>query len=212
MTKLFYDDSDSLEETVDCVKVFNDLSGLVKWKDEQALKSKTKYIYPFCCRWKSRNGQEAKDIVIDGFSRQWNPADTDEQVIWLNDNKDDRVACIYTSQGLDMDNVALVWWDDLVWDDVNSKWIGNIDKLKDPAFRSVYDKTTHRWNQTKWDRRTKSDVIVEDGFSLSQEDIDLLIKNTYYVMLSRPRKMVGIWFKNEATKKHVLDVLRIKAE
>ena len=100
----------------------------------------------------------------------------------------------------------------MIWDDVNSKWIGNIDKLKVPAFRSVYDKTTHRWNQTKWDRRTKSDVIVEDGFSLSQEDIDLLIKNTYYVMLSRPGKMVGIWFKNEATKKHVLDVLRIKAE
>lgn len=111
-----------------------------------------------------------------------------------------------------MDNVALVWWDDLVWDDVNSKWIGNIEKLKDPAFRSVYDKTTHRWNQAKWDWKTKRDVIVEDGFSLSQEGVDTLIKNTYYVMLSRPRKKVGIWFKNEATKKHVLDVLKIKAE
>lgn len=212
LTKLFYDDSAPLEETVDCVKVFNDLSDLVKWKDEQASKSKTKYIFPFCWPWKSRNGQEDKDIVIGEFSRQWNPADTDEQVIWLNDNKDDRVACIYTSQGLDMDNVALVWWEDLVWDDVNSKWIGNIEKLKDPAFRSVYDKTTHRWNQAKWDWKTKRDVIVEDGFSLSQEDIDTLIKNTYYVMLSRPRKKVGIWFKNEATKKHVLEVLKIKAE
>lgn len=200
--------------TIDSVRVFNELSGLEIWKNEQAKNSKTKYIFPFCWQWKSRNpnSKNSKDIQIGGFSRQWNPDDTDDQVVWLNDDKDDRVACIYTSQGLDMDNVAFVWWDDLVWNEPNQKWVGNIEKLKDPAFRTIYNKTTHLWNQTKWDWTAKTNIIVEDGFSISQDEIDILIKNTYYVMLSRPRNKVGIWFKDEATKKHVLDVFGIKAE
>lgn len=164
------------------------MSDLEAWKNEQAIDSKTKYIFPFCWQWKSRNATGAKDILIGGFSRQWNPEDTDEQVIWLNDNEDDRVACIYTSQGLDMDNVAFVWWDDLVWDEVNSKWTGHIDVLKDPAFRTIYDKTTCLWREAKWDWNAKANVAVEGGFTLSQDEIDLLIKNTYYVMLSRSRK------------------------
>ena len=212
LTNLFFDDSTPIGDDIDCVRVFNNLSDLETWKNEQSLVSKTKYIFPFCWQWKSRNAIGAKDILIGGFSRQWNPEDTDEQVIWLNDNKDDRVACIYTSQGLDMDNVAFVWWDDLVWDEVNSKWTGHIEMLKDPAFRTIYDNTTGLWREANWDRNVKANVVVKGGFSLSQEEIDFLIKNTYYVMLSRPRKKVGIWFKNEATKKHVLDVLGIVAE
>ncbi len=212
LTKLFFDDSTSIDDDIDCVRVFNNLSDLETWKNEQAIDSKTKYIFPFCWQWKSRNTKSANDILIDGFLRQWNPEDTDEQVIWLNDNEDDRVACIYTSQGLDMDNVAFVWWDDLVWDEVNTKWTGHIEVLKDPAFRAIYDNTARLWKQAKWDWNIKANIAVEGGFSLSQDEIDFLIKNTYYVMLSRPRKKVGIWFKNEVTKKHVLDVLGIVAE
>ena len=212
ITKLFFDDSIQLSDNIDCIKVFNNLTDLEKWKDKQSIKSKTKYIFPFCWQWKSRNESGADDIVIGSFSKQWNPEDTDEQVIWLNDNKDDRVACIYTSQGLDMDNVAFIWWEDLMWDESKSKWIGNIKALKDPAFRATYDKQSHLWVQSKWNWNTKREETVEDGFALTQEKIDELIKNTYYVMLSRPRHQVGIWFKDECTKRHVLDVLGIRTE
>lgn len=212
LTKLFFDDATFIEGDMDCVKVFNNLSDLENWKNEQAIYSKTKYIFPFCWQWKSKKTKGVNDILIGGFSRQWNPEDTDEQVIWLNDNEDDRVACIYTSQGLDMDNVAFVWWNDLVWDEINSKWTGHIEVLKDPAFRALYDSTTHLWKQAEWNWNVKANVVVENGFSISQEEIDLLIKNTYYVMLSRARKKVGIWFENEVTKNHVLDVLGIVAE
>ena len=64
----------------------------------------------------------------------------------------------------------------------------------------------------KWDWQSKRYDFVENGFALAQEDVDFLIKNTYYVMLSRPRQQVGIWFKDEATKQHVLEVLGIEAE
>lgn len=214
LTKLFFDDSVKIDSSIDSIKIFDTLDELVEWKDELALKSKTKYIFPFCWQWKSRNknNSKEKDIIIGDFSRQWNPEDTDEQVVWLNDNSDDRVACIYTSQGLDMDNVAFVWWDDLVWDDTKSKWIGNIKTLKDPAFRAIFDSLTQIWKQAKWDWNARANIEVSDGFAFSQDDIDLLIKNTYYVMLSRPRQKVGIWFKNETTKNHVKEVLGIDTE
>ena len=212
LIKLFYDDGVQLEGAGAAVKVFHDLADLERWKDELAPHSKTKYIFPFCWAWKSMKNQGLNDIIIGDFAKEWNPEDTDEQIIWLNDNKDDRVACIYTSQGLDMDNVAFVWWDDLRWDAEKSCWVGNIDKLKDPAFKANYDATSNLWKQVKWNWQSKRYDFVENGFALAQEDVDFLIKNTYYVMLSRPRQQVGIWFKDEATKQHVLEVLGIEAE
>ena len=38
------------------------------------------------------------------------------------------------------------------------------------------------------------------------------LMNTYYVMLTRPRNSIGIWFRDEVTKRHVMDVLKISAE
>lgn len=212
ITKLFYDESSILAEAVDCLEVFNDLHDLEEWHNRNAELSKTKYILPFCWKWNSRNGSADPDIEIGDFKKTWNPVDTDDQVIWLNDKKDDRAACIYTSQGLDMDNVAFVWWDDLVWDEANNKWKSNPNMLYDPAFRCRQDVSTGLWQQTKWDWNAKREIIVPDGFSLTQDEMDLLIKNTYYVMLSRSRKNIAIWFKNEATKKHVLEVLGISSK
>ena len=212
ITKLFYDETNFEDVTVDCLEVFDDLHDLEAWYESNAKSSRTKYILPFCWRWNSRNGSTKPDIEIGDFRKNWNPVDTDDQVIWMNDKKDDRAACIYTSQGLDMDNVAFIWWDDLVWDEVNKKWSGNPNVLNDPAFRCRKDMSTGLWQQTKWDWNSKSEILVPDGFSLTQDEMDLLIKNTYYVMLSRPRKNIAIWFKDAATKKHVLEVLGISSK
>lgn len=212
ITKLFYDETNFGDVTVDCLEVFGNLHDLEAWYESNAKSSRTKYILPFCWRWNSRNGSTKPDIEIGDFRKNWNPVDTDDQVIWMNDKKDDRAACIYTSQGLDMDNVAFIWWDDLVWDEINKKWRGNPNVLNDPAFRCRKDMSTGLWQQTKWDWDSKSEILVPDGFSLTQDEMDLLIKNTYYVMLSRPRKNIAIWFKDAATKKHVLEVLGISSK
>lgn len=212
INKLFYDDSIEIDKPIHSIRIFNDLNDLVVWKDDNSRNSRTKYVLPFYWRWSSRNRDGADDIVIGNFRRTWNPEDTDDQVIWLNDASDDRAACIYTSQGLDMDNVAFLWCDDLVWDDIENRWKGYPTRLHDPAFRCEKDNRSGLWCQVKWDRNLGRNVHVENGYELSQEEIDELIKNTYYVMLTRPRGNVGIWFMNEATKTHVLDVLRITAE
>ena len=212
LNRLFFNDPSPIKGDINCVKIFDSISDLEKWKNEMAanLKFKTKYIFPFCWPWPSRKpGYENKyDINIGQFSRQWNPEDTDEQVLWLNDNTDDRVACIYTSQGLDMDNVAFVWCDDLKWieNENESKWSVDINKLKDPKFRAIYDKNDQKWHEAKWDFNNKRNVKVPGGYAVSQQEMDNLVKNTYYVMLSRPRHNLGIWFKDEATKRHVAKV------
>lgn len=97
LTKFFFDESISVDSNMDCVKVFDKLSDLEKWKNKQAIDSKTKYIFIFYWQWRSKKDKDINDIVIGDFSRQWNPEDTDEQVIWLNGNEDDRVAGIYIS-------------------------------------------------------------------------------------------------------------------
>lgn len=210
ITKLFYDESISIDRPIETIKVFSTIEGLEAWKNKEAENSRTKYIFPFCWKWKTRDGRPDTDIVIGEFRKKWNPEDTDDQVIWLNDNTDDRVACIYTSQGLDMDNVAFVWWNDLVWDETNQKWRSNPDKLEDPAFRCEFNRQNALWQQTKWDKNQRKEVVPEDGYKLTQDEMDLLIINTYYVMMSRPRKKLGIWFNDEATRQHVVKVLGLE--
>ncbi len=209
ITKLFYNDENIIiDDPIESIHVFDDLHGLETWKNHKAEFSRTKYIFPFCWKWISKSNTTAMDIVIGDFRRKWNLDDTDEQVIWLKDNTDDRVACIYTSQGLDMDNVAIVWWDDLVWNENEKKWVSNPDKLYDSAFNGIKDHNTGLWKVDVWSDSRKQRIKIE----VSQKEMDELIKNTYYVMLSRPRDSVGIWFKDEATKRHVLEVLGLDAE
>ena len=212
ITKFFYDANLEITVPIGSIKVFNALDDLVAWKNRESENSRTKYILPFCWRWNSRYQNGGEDIVIDDLRLTWNPEDTDDQVIWLNDASDDRAACIYTSQGLDMDNVAFIWWDDLVWDEGSSSWKGNPTKLYDPAFRCEKDSRSGLWCQTRWDSYSKKFKRVENGYRLSQEEMSKLIMNTYYVMLTRPRKSIGIWIENEVTKRHVMDILGIAAE
>ena len=206
LIKLLYDDMHPLTKPIDCVHVFNNLSDLMSWRDNLAKESRTKYVFPFAWPWTSRNDSSKKDVEIreEKFEKQWNPSDTDDQVFWLNDNKDDRVACIYTSQGLDMDNVALVWWDDLRWDPNTNNWVVDHKKLKDYEFEKLENNThANHWIS----KDDYGNVIV-----VTRDELDMLIKNTYYVLLSRPRKQLGIWFHDKATKEHVLEVWGIASE
>ena len=212
LNKLLFDDKSPINDEIECVTIFDSLSDLENWKNERSTDPaiKTKYIFPFCWSWRTRKPgcENDYDIKIGNFLRQWNPEDTDEQVLWLNDNTDDRVACIYTSQGLDMDNVAFVWWDDLKWNEAESKWDVDITKLKDPKFRAVFDENDQKWHEARWDFNNRKNVKVPGGYAVNQQEMTNLVKNTYYVMLSRPRHNLGICFNNdEATKRHVAKVL-----
>lgn len=72
----------------------------------------------------------------------------------------------------------------MVWDEATQRWKSNINESKDNIF-----------------------VRGVESLGLSQEEVDTLFINTYYVMLSRARNKMGIWFKDEVTKRHVMDFL-----
>lgn len=188
LDKMFYNQGFYDGNSIESVKCFENLSTMNFWIEQMAQTSRAKLIAPYCWTWKG--GNDVK-IVDNGqiFCKAWNPGHTSEQVSWYyGTNRADQVASIYTCQGLDFDYVAFIWWDDLVWDDENHRWKSDLNKSKDSEFIKG----------------------VKDA-GLSDSQVDELIINTYYVMLSRARNKMGIWFKDEVTKEHVVSVLGLES-
>ena len=136
----------------------------------------TKYYASYCWPWNSKNDPAATDIVIDDdgyrFQKQWNP--NDYQYDWYLDSID-QVGCVYTAQGLGFDYVGFIWWDDLVWR--NDHWVFDIDKV------------------------TRNDYQLRVTMQ-GKTNCEKLLLNIYRVMLTRAKKGICIWFKDEETKEH----------
>ena len=187
LEKMFYTGGFFPKDTITSVRVFERLQCMDLWINHMAETSRAKFIAPFCWEWR-----RGIDVQIDdngfAFRKAWNPKGDKKQVRWhYGLNRAGEVASIYTCQGLDQDDVAFIWWDDLVWDDVHKQWKADINKSKDNVF-------------VQGVREAK----------LSDKEITDLFINTYYVMLSRARNKMGIWFKDEATKKRVVGILDLK--
>lgn len=136
----------------------------------------TKYYAPYCWEWKSRNDPSAADIIIEDkgyrFQKQWNPMHG--QYEWYLDSID-KVGCIYTAQGLGFDYVGFIWWDDLVWR--KDHWEFHPEKA------------------ARYDLQMKSSMQAN-------ANCGELLLNIYRVMLTRAKKGLCIWFKDEETKRH----------
>lgn len=163
------------------VKVYDDIQDLERWMNNcHNFTPSAKYYASYCWEWKSRNKPTEIDIKIPKinpvFQKQWNP--WDDQYKWYLDSID-KVGCIYTAQGLGFDYVGFIWWDDLVWR--TDHWEFNIDKV------------------TQYDYQLRNSI---ENNANNQE----LLLNIYRVMLTRAKKGLGIWFKDEETKQHFKDV------
>ena len=163
------------------VKVYDDIQDLKRWMNECHNENpSTKYYASYCWEWKSQKRPTEIDIKIPEtnpvFQKQWNPMY--DQYDWYLDSID-KVGCIYTAQGLGFDYVGFIWWDDLVWR--KDHWKFNIGKV------------------------TKYDYQLKNSITNNANNQDLLL-NIYRVMLTRAKKGLGIWFKDEETKQHFKEV------
>ena len=176
-----------------------------------------KWYAPFCWPW-SRSAGHA-DISIpqaDGaFEKAWNPAG--EQYRWYVGGRDedlDRVGCIYTAQGLEFDDIGVIWWDDLRWDPQAGDWRVDLDKSCDSRFvRSIAEHFGGRlrggsppWlvlHNGAW--KDMPQFLRDSGADMAA--ITELVLNTYRVLLTRAKDSVHVWFKDPATRDHVRDVL-----
>lgn len=163
------------------VTIFDDVQDLEVWMNDRHEETKrAKYYASYCWEWKSQKRPLEIDIKIPEdnpvFQKQWNPMY--DQYDWYLDSID-KVGCIYTAQGLGFDYVGFIWWDDLVWR--TDHWEFRIDKV------------------------TKYDYQLRNSINNNIDNQELLL-NIYRVMLTRAKKGLGIWFKDDETKQHFKEV------
>ncbi|WP_251946659.1 DNA/RNA helicase domain-containing protein [Levilactobacillus brevis] len=176
---------------------------------------RSKWIAPFDWEW-SKNVNNV-DISIndhgDLFERPWNPKKL--QYSWYQSKRPEdleQVGSIYTTQGLEFDYVGLIWWDDLIWDGQIKKWRGDLSKSKDPGFVNGIIEAfggRRRGKLVQWRGKQYELNAFLDAAVIDRRIITLLMLNTYRVLLSRATKSMGIWFKDEITRKHVEDFLKL---
>lgn len=163
------------------VTVYDNIQDMETWMETRHNKTKSvKYYASYCWEWKSQKRPDEIDIKIPEvnpvFQKQWNPMYG--QYDWYLDSID-KVGCIYTAQGLGFDYVGFIWWDDLVWR--TDHWEFHIDKV------------------------TRYDYQLRNSISNNADHQELLL-NIYRVMLTRAKKGLGIWFKDDETKRHFKEI------
>lgn len=154
-----------------------------------------KWFAPYCWQWKSRYDSSLNDILIGNFKKQWNPSQN--QYDWYKGQElhhFEQVGSIYTAQGLDYDYIGLIWWSDLKWDKVKQVWEVDLNVSQDHVFK-----------------KQLLDYLKEENDSnKATEALLRLFLNQYYVLLTRARKGIYLWFKDQDTQEHVVHLLKDK--
>lgn len=156
-----------------------------------------KWFAPYCWDWISRNGSRARDIIITeagaSFEKQWNPQN--QQYEWYKGTKNhhiDQVGSVYTAQGLDYDYQGFIWWSDLRWNTVEERWEYDLEQSKDFTFQ-----------------KSCQDYLEEQNYSMkAREEVLQLALHHYYVLLSRAKKGIFIWFADKDTQQYVQQQLQ----
>lgn len=97
----------------------------------------------------------------------------------------DQVGCVHTAQGLDYDYVGFIWFKDLYWDQDKSEWAFRLDVSEDRRFKNSANSYIRSNNNSKESINNVLEIIL----------------NQYYILLTRARKGIYIWFHDEITKR-----------
>lgn len=172
-----------------------------------------KWFAPFCWKWLSQDKQQINfdhkqkewinDIIVGDFKKQWNPKDSKQknpsnnQYDWYKGQKPhhfEQVGSIYTAQGLDYDYIGLIWWSDLKWNKVKQTWEADLQFSQDIGFNNEFKRLLNKLN-------------LKDDSPKAIEILLTLFLNQYYVLLTRARKGIYLWFKDQDTKEYVQHLL-----
>ncbi|MRI72118.1 DUF2075 domain-containing protein [Enterococcus casseliflavus] len=178
---------------------------------------KAQWFAPFCWEWTRNIRNNDVQILEENFTKPWNPKD--EQFEWYSETRKhhkDRIGCIYTAQGLDFDYVGYIFWEDLSWSLEKNEWIVNLNKSQDIIFiREIvqkyggqlkyFDKNNKHWVVNRNGREYKLNTFIAKFGD--PEEVKELILNTYRVLMTRARKGIYIWFKDNKTKEKVMEFL-----
>lgn len=198
------------------LKLMDNLLGIDEELKEKSKKYQCKWGAAFCWDWTYNTINN--DIIIDNFKKAWNPSKNDKhsQYDWYKGKYEhhiDEVGCVYTLQGLDFDYTAVIFWDDLYWR--NGKWNVNINKIKDGKFFVKYlaekyggiadtsQKNGHwiiHYKNNTYEINDFIEIISEEKHIDLLQEVVQIVKNIYRVLLSRAKKGMYVWFRDEETK------------
>lgn len=54
----------------------------------------------------------------------------------------DKVGCIYTTQGLEFDNVGFIWGPDFRWNKLQQKWVIDVNSIQDNGLKNNIQKSS----------------------------------------------------------------------
>lgn len=135
--------------------------------------------------WVSKDQPNAFDIEIEGIHLQWNK----DASFAADETQKHRVGHIDTVQGLEFNYIGLIIGMDLRYS--NQK--------------GVYtDYTTHPKTAGHFRRHGRREPLLED-----LETIDMIIRNTYNVLLKRGIKGCYIYCEDKELSKHLKDLIKI---
>lgn len=147
----------------------------------------------YCWPWSDprQDGSLVGDVKIGGWSRPWN-VKSDRSVgeapgspYWATDpNGFGQVGCVYTAQGFEYEWSGVIIGPDLIARD--GRFVTERDEFKDPSFRS---------------RKTVSD-----------EEADRLIRNTYKVLLTRGMRGTIVYATDTATRAFISGLVNVRPE
>lgn len=161
-------------------------------KSKNRLNNKSRMVAGYCWDWVSKKDSSAMDIVIGDFSAQWNLAHQGQAWI-VHPESVSEIGCVHTCQGLELDYVGVIIGDDLVARD------GKL--FADASKRAKTDKSMFGFK-----KMSKEDPGLADAME------DLIIKNTYRVLMSRGMKGCYIYCTDPETQEYFKRKLSIEHE
>jgi uncharacterized protein len=139
----------------------------------------------FCWEWQAPHDGLRLEVQIGDWHRPWNArspasgADIPPTTQWATDSRGfGQVGCIYTAQNFEFDWAGVILGPDMVWN--GERFV--VDRMK-----------------TRDDRLT--------GKSVSDEQVDRLVRNAYHVLLTRGRRGVVVYSEDAKTQNRLRELI-----
>lgn len=162
----------------------NELFEKIKEQNEVAGRNKSRVVAGYCWDWSSKKDASKFDIDIPqfNFKKRWNLSDDGSRWI-IEDNSINEIGCIHTCQGLELDYVGVIVGPDIRFE--NGKVITDFKK------RAKTDKSL-------FGIKAKAKQNPDSAYKVA----DVLIKNTYKVLLTRGMKGCYVYFRDKGLREH----------
>ena len=161
--------------------------------EKNRINNKARVVAGYCWKWPSKKQPDAFDVVIPefGFSKRWNL--TKDGSLWIVAPESvEEIGCIHTCQGLEVDYIGVIVGDDLV--------VRNGEVVCRPEKRATTDKSIFGW------KRLLKEKPVEGN-----NQLDLIIKNTYRTLMTRGMKGCYIYCTDTETADYFRSRLGVSA-